>query len=200
MPNQYTRGDYVPKPMADRFWPKVRKSDDPDGCWIWTGANNGKYGVLGSVQNWRKMVYAHRAGYELQIGPIPEGHFALHRCDTPLCVRGDHLFTGTQADNMADKSAKGRHHARTKPWVYRRNEQHASAKLTWKEVDEIRARFAPGQAMISTLAREYSVSRAAIQSIIKGKTWRRDVPRPPFLLVPNDVGDSGMGEDLKATA
>lgn len=89
--------------IADRFWPRVQKSD---GCWLWTGGNTavgyGKMWVKGRQQ------MAHRVGYELQVGPIPDGKLVLHRCDTPACVRGEHLFIGTPLENARDMLAKGR--------------------------------------------------------------------------------------------
>lgn len=63
---------------------------------------------VGSKANY-KNVAAHRVAYELTYGPIPEGLSVLHHCDNPACPRPDHLFTGTQLDNMRDMIAKGRH-------------------------------------------------------------------------------------------
>ncbi|MFQ5878774.1 MAG: HNH endonuclease [Dehalococcoidia bacterium] len=56
----------------------------------------------------RRRIGAHRIGYALQIGPIPNGLRVLHHCDTPLCIRGEHLFLGTDRDNHRDSAAKGR--------------------------------------------------------------------------------------------
>lgn len=89
----------------DRFWAKVNKN--PDGCWLWTGS---KAGHMGHGQVWYhgRKEYAHRLSYLLFVGEIPQGLFVLHHCDTPNCVRPDHLFLGTAKDNSNDRDAKGR--------------------------------------------------------------------------------------------
>jgi hypothetical protein len=92
-------------PATERFWNKVMKTA---GCWYWTGhRNNHGYGAFGAVKS--KLVYAHRFSYELAYGPIPPGLVVRHRCDTPACVRPDHLEIGTQRENIQD--AFDRHRA-----------------------------------------------------------------------------------------
>jgi hypothetical protein len=85
------------------FWSRVEKSD---GCWLWTGGRfstgYGSFSVGGRVR------VASRLAYAYTHGPIPDGLFVCHHCDTPLCVRPDHLFLGTNADNMRDAYRKGR--------------------------------------------------------------------------------------------
>jgi hypothetical protein len=56
----------------------------------------------------------HRVAWELEHGPIPDGMLILHRCDNPACWAPEHLFLGTQADNVRDMHAKGRHYAAPK--------------------------------------------------------------------------------------
>jgi len=88
----------------ERFWDKVQKTDT---CWLWIGSTNqdgyGRFNIGG------KLGGAHRYSFELHTGEIPEGMHVLHTCDTPACVRPDHLFLGTHSDNMQDMYRKRRH-------------------------------------------------------------------------------------------
>jgi hypothetical protein len=97
MPHHFTPQD------ADRFWARVEVTDT---CWYWTGHTN--WGGYGEVQIKGQRYKVHRLAYELTYGPIPDGLFVCHACDTPPCVRPDHLFLGTRDDNAADRVAKHR--------------------------------------------------------------------------------------------
>lgn len=93
-------GKRGPKAVAPeiRFWRFVQKTD---GCWLWTGGTNGKYGQTsvspgdGSTLH----IYAHRLSYEMSVGPIPEGLTIDHLCRVPLCIRPDHLEAVTAREN-----------------------------------------------------------------------------------------------------
>lgn len=88
----------------EAFWAKVAKGD---GCWEWQGATtNGGYGSF--TEN-RRGVRAHRYSYRLHYGPFDERLLVCHSCDNPKCVRPDHLWLGTSAQNERDKILKGRH-------------------------------------------------------------------------------------------
>lgn len=88
----------------ERFYAKVRFGAS---CFEWTGARTapGWHGVM-LFRGTRQV--AHRIAWQLMRGPIPDGLNVLHSCDNAGCVRIEHLFLGTQADNMRDAAAKGR--------------------------------------------------------------------------------------------
>lgn len=93
------RGGYTPE---QRFWAKVDKTET---CWLWTGSGR-RYGHL-NVDS--KLVRAHRFAWALANGPIPEGLNICHSCDRGFCVNPDHLFLGTQKENVQDMHDKGRY-------------------------------------------------------------------------------------------
>jgi hypothetical protein len=92
-------------PKRERWEAKIDKSGE---CWIWTGSR-GFYGY-GQLRTGHSGVLerAHRLAWEFFRGPIPNGLFVLHRCDSPPCVNPDHLWLGTQRDNLRDCATKGR--------------------------------------------------------------------------------------------
>jgi len=91
--------------MIQRFKDKFIVANN--GCWEWTGCLDKKgYGQFYYKGKHRR---AHRVSWALKYGEIPPSElFACHKCDNPKCVNPDHLFLGTQSDNMKDMSRKGR--------------------------------------------------------------------------------------------
>jgi len=141
--------------LRERFDAKVERIPGVE-CHLWTAAVNAKgYGLLWSGDRLRS---AHRLAYELSKGPIPEGQHVLHRCDTPGCVNPAHLFLGTDAENTADRVAKGRS---------ARGERHGVSKLTAAQVAEIRA----SDETQRVLGQRYGVSRSLISLIKLGHLW-----------------------------
>ena len=163
------------------FWNQVQRCDG-DGCWEWTGRRRKRRGVTsigghyGMANYEGKGIGAHRLSWILEHGYIPHGSQVLHRCDNPPCVRPDHLFLGTAADNMADKTAKGRQAkgdgsgSRRHPEKRQRGESHWMAKLTEDDVREIRKRRADGELMLA-LAKAFGVSEMQISYIVRRKQW-----------------------------
>lgn len=154
-----------PKPVAERFWPKVdQRGGDVDQCWPWiAGRWPTGYGQFfmpgrGPVNN---RVYAHRIAYELHYGPIPKGLFVLHRCDNRPCCNPTHLWLGTIGDNNRDRGAKGR-------TADQRGQANGNAKLTDEQVAEIRARYTAARGQQSALAREFGVGQPQIWRIVNG--------------------------------
>ena len=161
MKANYGRGRHAP-PIEERFWYYVEKSD---GCWLWRGSLSSGYGYLGI--NYKK-IGAHVFSWEMVNGKVPEGMFVCHHCDVRNCVRPDHLFAGTQKDNMNDCVIKNRARGGSMP-----GERHPEAKLTWDAVQEIRRRYndqliRPRQI---DLAKIFGVSRTAIARVVQGKGW-----------------------------
>ncbi len=91
---------FPPRPLADRFWEKVQKTE---GCWYWTASLRGNgYGQIYIGERPGQSAYiapAHRVAYELLVGPIPEGLQIDHLCRNPRCVNPSHLEPVTSKEN-----------------------------------------------------------------------------------------------------
>lgn len=96
--------------LEERFFKWVKKTDG--GCWLWIGSTNKVKPGSGAgqirIKGRKNPVLAHRISWEIHKGPIPEGMNVCHSCDNPPCVNPDHLFLGSQSDNLKDMFAKGR--------------------------------------------------------------------------------------------
>jgi len=101
--------------------------------------------------------------YEFAKGPIPEGKLVCHTCDTPLCINPDHLFIGTNADNIQDCVKKGRA-ARAK------GSRNGNAKFDEGQVIEIKVLLNQGNSR-RKIAREFGVAHQTVNAINTGKTW-----------------------------
>lgn len=143
--------------IAKRFWAKVDKTNN---CWNWMGAlRRGGYGIIGIDG---KTIAAHRLSWELHFGRIKGGLFVLHHCDNRRCVNPQHLFLGTQKDNLQDAARKGR--------VWRaRGKNNGGTVWTNKQLLEIYRRYIVGGISQAQLAREYGVKPSAIYRVIRKK-------------------------------
>lgn len=139
------------RPPGPRWISEDRGYSTP--CHIWQWARNAAgYGYNGGG-------FAHRKAWIAANGPLPDGLRVLHRCDVPACVNPEHLFVGTQAENVADMVAKRRSLGGTR---------NPSAKLTEDDVLAIRASHEP----LGTLAKRYGVCKATVSDARTGRTWR----------------------------
>lgn len=140
--------------MTDEaFWSRVDKTDT---CWLWTGTTTDGYGIVRrrkiKPKGW---LYAHRYSWMLTHGPIPPGALVLHTCDVRNCVRPDHLWLGSNADNLADMCQKDR----------------STRKLTSAQVREVRERWAAGERQVD-LAAEFGIAQTTISRTIRFESGR----------------------------
>jgi hypothetical protein len=172
----------TPTTAATRFWLCVNK-DGPvhpglgTACWVWTShtSKNG-YGRFYNGQrpeNGQRQMRAHRWSFEQAYGCRlkDDNDMVLHKCDNKLCVRPDHLFRGSQADNMRDRSNKGR-----QP----RGITHPCVRLTEDQVHYIRTKKRrKGPETLKQLAARFGVTLSAIMHIRQGHSWKHlQTPEP----------------------
>lgn len=155
--------------IYDRLYTNV----DPHGpemrpglgrCHVWTGYRLGLKQLHGGI-GWSRRygntpAYTHRVAWELAHGPIPTGQQINHHCDNGLCVRLDHLYLGTQLDNMRDASARGRF------TVAKRSRALTPEQRLWIYEQPER----PGLA--DALAAQFGVTRGCIYTIRRGRFVR----------------------------
>jgi len=161
-----------------RFWSRVRKSSDLDGCWLWTGCRD-SWGY-GQLRVDGRHVKAHRLSWMIHRGPIPHGMFVLHDCpsgDNPACVNPSHLWLGDHPANMADMAMKGRaasgdeHGSRLYPKSRPRGRANGNARLTEEVVREIRRLRATGSTQ-TAIAGQLGVSISQVSKIVRRESWR----------------------------
>lgn len=145
-----------------RFWSKVDKEGPVHplhgSCWQWTGRDP----TYGRVTTPKGRKGAHHFSWETFRGKIPKGLYVLHKCDNQKCVNPDHLFLGTQKDNVQDMTKKGRH---GRPRL----------KVSDEAAEEIRRRFvrySPKRTNARLLALEYGISRRHVRAIATRKKRR----------------------------
>lgn len=132
-------------------------------CVEWTACRDSDgYGLVRVDGKTRK---AHRRAWEIVKGPIPPGMLVCHRCDNPPCFNVEHLFLGTQKENMADMDKKGR-----RVLGDRALEKNPSSKLTATTAHEIRTAYMLG-ARVGELGRLFGVLSSSVSEIVRGKNW-----------------------------
>lgn len=138
-----------------RFWEKVNK-EGPNDCWEWIGAINGKgYGIF-SIFN--TIFLAHRVSYYIVHGPISDGTLILHKCDNVKCVNPDHLYSGTQADNIHDRAERNPH-----------NQGGQVSQFSKCDAENMKSLHKSGY-IIKDIAEDYNVCAMTVHKILTGKT------------------------------
>lgn len=88
-----------------RFHDKYRVNPE-NGCWEWQAST--QFWGYGAFRLGKSVTSSHRAAYRMFKGEIPKGIFVCHKCDNPPCCNPDHLFLGTQKENLKDADSKNR--------------------------------------------------------------------------------------------
>ncbi|MFZ5784016.1 MAG: HNH endonuclease signature motif containing protein [Pseudomonadota bacterium] len=144
------------------LWEKMcnTSSTMPNGCIVWNGAvTPAGYGcMMIGTERW----LTHRLAWIQRNGRIPDGMIVRHKiCGNRRCMNVDHLAIGTQAENVADTIAQGRH-------VSRRGSATVNAKFTEDQIVAIRNCDTPFMELVA----QYNVSPATMHAILTGKTWK----------------------------
>jgi hypothetical protein len=160
------------KPEQKLFWSRV-SIGGPDDCWEWKlRPSQDGYGIFciptrrkrGRGQKYRR-VKAHRYAKMIQLQTkLPPEIKVLHSCDNPPCCNPDHLFTGSQIDNIMDMVRKGRQNAP-------RGERNNLSKRTVEEVLEIRRLRREGMSC-AEIAVIFNTDRTSVWSIDKRRCWK----------------------------
>ena len=152
-------------PLADRFWPKVNKSQQ--GCWEWTASkfSNG-YGFIASDTSPRRSLLAHRVSYELHYGVRPSG-VVMHMCNNKKCVRPDHLKDSTTTENNRHAFESGLHN--------RKGSRNPNSRLTENAVRKLRAEYALGGITQRELSLKYLVAVNTVRRALSGSAWNHVV-------------------------
>lgn len=178
------------RPIVDRFWSRVNR-DGPihpvlgTACWLWTGIVVARYGyiTLGHPRTpGSKRWKTHRFSWELHRGPIPDHLRVCHQCDNPLCVRPEHLFLGTQKENVHDAIRKGRRNA------------YGIQKLNPDDVRVIREQAARGLRQ-ADIASAFRIGRSTVSGIVNRKSWNHlSASVAPLRRLTADASDARVSE------
>lgn len=155
----------------DKFFSKFTKAGDEE-CWVWCGTTNAEgYGIISFG---RGNLIASRVSYAIYNPGVNIDDFIIcHRCDNPSCVNPNHLFHGTDLDNMRDAKRKGRTH---RPNM--KGELNSRATISEDDVRTIRMEYS--RSCSSAMADRYGLSRKTIARIASGRLWGH-VDGPPVV-------------------
>ena len=162
-----TRPGPNPLPIKERIERKILKTSC--GCWLWLGKTNAQ--GYGKIKIHGKYFSVHRVLYEVYKQVIFSGMNICHVCDIPSCCNPEHLFQGTQADNMKDMDRKGRRSPYSPA-----GESNPKAKLTRTAVKYIKTLNKTNMFTHKEIAANFGVTRSTISRICRGDGWKNDNP------------------------
>lgn len=181
------------KKQRHNFERKIDRSGGDEACWPWTGARHvrgyGSFGFGGRLH------YANRISFRLYNGPIPDGMYSCHKCDSPCCVNPRHLWAGTHLQNMQDRERKGRGNQPTgdRNWTrkhpervprgkdaprskyperYPVGEKCKNAKIDTPKLIQIRSLLTDGKMQQREIAAMFGISQTTVWRIKIGITWK----------------------------
>lgn len=156
--------------LEKAFLNHIKKSNEPDGCWVWTAAQTSTgYGLMGFRG---KMIKTHRASWMIYRGEIPKGMFVCHSCDLNyptgdtsyrLCCNPHHLWLGTNQENVDDMIQKKRH---------AHGKQASYSKLTEEQAIQIKRLLAEDKLSQDKIARQFGITRSNVLNIKLGNAWK----------------------------
>ena len=164
----YVRGftkERIIRTLKNRFYSRVNIPSEND-CMEWCGVsvNNG----YGQISVGKRMINAHRVSYIIHFGDIKNNLHVLHTCDNRRCVLPEHLYLGTNKDNINDKVKRNRVY-RPKPESFS-GKNNPNVKLNRESVAEIKTLLRKGEKKI-TIAKRFNITPENILFIQKGITW-----------------------------
>ncbi len=146
----------------DAFWSKIIKTST---CWEWVGGKHGSgYGQCWTGYHGERL--AHRAMWIKWFGSIPEGMYVLHKCDNKTCVNPEHLYLGTQTQNVKDNVDRGLTNTGSKHW---------NSSIQEADVRCIRFSFRQGLS-IRCIANRFNLSYKNTWAIVHNLKWRHICP------------------------
>ncbi len=149
------------------IWRRVDKSAGENNCWPYQGAKS-HFGH-GAFSIKERPFQAHRVAYEATHGPIPPGLWVLHMCDNPPCCNPKHLKLGTPKQNTHDMITKGR--AKWGVIPAQKGSKNKAAKLTEKQVIEMRKLHVQEIVSLIRLRDIFNVSYSTVVRIISRESW-----------------------------
>jgi hypothetical protein len=153
--------------LKERFLQKVEKTET---CWLWkAGTRSKKRDCYGAFHFGNKVIDAHRVSYLFFKGEIPDKMYVCHTCDVKLCVNPDHLWLGTQQQNMQDAKKKGR---LVMPEGRRFTDGNKPLNRVQSEEQVKQMKIALKNMTIAQVAKQFKVKESFVKDLSSGRTYK----------------------------